>query len=45
MICTNDEKFLDFLMRCLEWDPQDRMTPEKALKHAWITEGVNERIS
>lgn len=29
--------FLDFLERCLEWDPQNRMTPEEALSHVFIT--------
>ena len=35
---TNDTLFLDFLRRCLEWDPSDRMTPEDALRHEWILE-------
>ncbi|XP_076620641.1 dual specificity tyrosine-phosphorylation-regulated kinase 2 isoform X1 [Colletes latitarsis] len=28
--------FLDFIYRCLEWDPEERMTPSKALKHGWL---------
>ncbi|KAK9718098.1 serine/threonine protein kinase, CMGC, dual-specificity [Basidiobolus ranarum] len=32
----NDDGFLDFVSRCLEWDPQKRMTPEEALRHYWI---------
>jgi len=35
---TNDEHFLDFLARCLEWDPGRRITPEEALQHPWILE-------
>ena len=35
---TNDTLFLDFLRRCLEWDPNDRMTPEDALRNEWILE-------
>jgi dual specificity tyrosine-phosphorylation-regulated kinase 2/3/4 len=28
--------FIDFLKKCLTWRPEDRLTPEKALKHPWI---------
>lgn len=35
---TNDEFFLSFLSRCLEWDPVQRITPEAALQHEWIVE-------
>ena len=38
---TNDILFLDFLRRCLEWDPDDRLTPEDALHHEWILEVGN----
>uniref|UniRef100_A0A1I8A9R5 Dual specificity tyrosine-phosphorylation-regulated kinase mbk-2 n=2 Tax=Steinernema glaseri TaxID=37863 RepID=A0A1I8A9R5_9BILA len=31
-----DELFIDFLKRCLDWDPDNRMTPEQALKHPWL---------
>ncbi|GMT23739.1 hypothetical protein PFISCL1PPCAC_15036, partial [Pristionchus fissidentatus] len=31
-----DELFIDFLRRCLEWDPQLRMTPTQAIKHQWL---------
>lgn len=34
----NDPVFLDFIERCLEWDPLKRMTPDEALKHEWIFE-------
>ncbi|XP_023559505.1 dual specificity tyrosine-phosphorylation-regulated kinase 4 [Octodon degus] len=33
---TCDSNFLDFLRRCLVWEPSLRMTPDQALKHAWI---------
>ncbi|CCJ28486.1 unnamed protein product [Pneumocystis jirovecii] len=33
----NDIVFLDFLSQCLLWNPEDRLTPEKALKHKFIT--------
>lgn len=33
---TDDPLFLDFMKRCLEWDPVTRMTPPQALRHAWL---------
>ncbi|KAJ8918755.1 hypothetical protein NQ315_015075 [Exocentrus adspersus] len=32
----DDPLFLDFIQRCLEWDPDARMTPSAALRHAWL---------
>ncbi|XP_017328886.2 dual specificity tyrosine-phosphorylation-regulated kinase 4 isoform X1 [Ictalurus punctatus] len=36
---TNDPLFLDFIRRCLEWDPVKRMTPDEGMQHEWIHEG------
>ena len=36
----NDMNFLDLVSRCLEWDPEKRITPEGALRHQWILEGL-----
>ncbi|KAL4659447.1 dual specificity tyrosine-phosphorylation-regulated kinase 4-like [Arapaima gigas] len=33
---TNDPLFLDFIRRCLTWDPNKRMTPDEAMRHKWI---------
>ncbi|CAJ2503128.1 Uu.00g105220.m01.CDS01 [Anthostomella pinea] len=33
----DDEPFLDFLTRCLRWDPDRRMKPEEAVRHEFIT--------
>lgn len=33
----DDEAFLDFLSRCLRWDPSRRMSPHDALRHEFIT--------
>ncbi|CAG8507625.1 9467_t:CDS:10, partial [Acaulospora morrowiae] len=33
-----DEVFLDFISRCLHWDPEKRMKPDEGLMHEWITE-------
>lgn len=35
--CHNtDPQFLDFVQRCLTWDPKERMTPTEALEHPWL---------
>ncbi|KAJ3206596.1 Dual specificity tyrosine-phosphorylation-regulated kinase [Entophlyctis luteolus] len=34
---TTDVAFLDFVERCLDWDPDRRMKPDEALRHEWIT--------
>lgn len=31
-----DPLFVDFLERCLLWDPEARLTPRDALKHEWM---------
>lgn len=31
-----DELFIDFLKRCLDWDPETRLTPQQAMKHLWL---------
>lgn len=28
--------FVDFISRCLDWDPETRMTPDEALRHGWL---------
>nr|XP_021526775.1 dual specificity tyrosine-phosphorylation-regulated kinase 4-like isoform X1 [Aotus nancymaae] len=38
---TYDTSFLDFLRRCLVWEPSLRMTLDQALKHAWIHQSRN----
>ncbi|XP_076469404.1 dual specificity tyrosine-phosphorylation-regulated kinase 2-like [Babylonia areolata] len=32
----DDPMFLDFMKRCLEWDPATRMNPTQALRHPWL---------
>lgn len=32
----DDVHFIDFVRRCLEWDPKYRMTPNQALRHPWL---------
>lgn len=36
VVRSSDEQFLDFISRCLQWDPSRRIRPEQALKHSWI---------
>lgn len=33
---TNDEWFLDFVARCLTWDPERRIKADAALHHPWF---------
>ena len=33
----DDEAFLDFITRCLRWDPARRLSPQEASKHEFIT--------
>ncbi|KAB8072738.1 protein kinase [Aspergillus leporis] len=33
----DDEAFLDFLSRCLRWDPARRLSPHDALRHEFVT--------
>jgi serine/threonine protein kinase len=35
-----DEKFVDLIIKCLEYDPDKRLTPDEALVHDWILEGL-----
>ena len=37
VIKCDDEAFLDFLARCLRWDPDRRLKPEEAIRHEFIT--------
>ncbi|XP_055381936.1 dual specificity tyrosine-phosphorylation-regulated kinase 2 [Condylostylus longicornis] len=32
----SDLLFVDFIRRCLEWDPTKRMTPDEAAHHDWL---------
>ncbi|CAH0557160.1 unnamed protein product [Brassicogethes aeneus] len=32
----NDQLFIDFISRCLEWNPKRRLSPDEALRHPWI---------
>ncbi|XP_065581916.1 uncharacterized protein LOC136041241 isoform X2 [Artemia franciscana] len=32
-----DANFVSFISKCLEWDPNKRMTPDEAGKHDWLS--------
>ncbi|XP_039951171.1 dual specificity tyrosine-phosphorylation-regulated kinase 2 [Bactrocera tryoni] len=36
MLYCQDRNFINFLQRCLEWDPAERMTPEEAAHHEFL---------
>ena len=33
--------FVDFIIKCLKWNPLERITPDKALMHPFIIENMN----
>ena len=35
---TADAECIDFISRCLQWDPSLRMTSQQALSHPWLSE-------
>ncbi|OAA54241.1 dual specificity protein kinase pom1 [Niveomyces insectorum RCEF 264] len=37
VIKCDDDAFLDFLSRCLRWDPDRRLKPDDALRHEFVT--------
>lgn len=36
VVSCDDPLFVDFIQQCLQWDPMERLTPEKAFQHEWI---------
>lgn len=35
----SDEDFVDFISKCLMWDPERRIKPQAALRHSFVTAG------
>ncbi|KAG8195327.1 hypothetical protein JTE90_028468 [Oedothorax gibbosus] len=33
----SDEDFVNFISRCLDWDPEKRMKPEESHRHRWLS--------
>ena len=44
VIRNSSNTFVDFIERCLDWDPQTRITPYEALLHDWIIEGLPPKV-
>ncbi|KZT56992.1 kinase-like protein [Calocera cornea HHB12733] len=42
---TDDENFVDFIAKCLIWDPERRLKPQPALRHPFLTAGRRARIT
>ncbi|XP_023688144.2 dual specificity tyrosine-phosphorylation-regulated kinase 3 isoform X1 [Paramormyrops kingsleyae] len=41
----DDPTFIDFLKKCLDWDPATRMTPSQALRHPWLYKRLPKPVS
>ncbi|CUA75045.1 dual-specificity tyrosine-(Y)-phosphorylation regulated kinase [Rhizoctonia solani] len=41
----DDELFVDFIAKCLIWDPERRLKPQPALRHPFITSGRRPKIT
>lgn len=41
----DDEQFVDFIAKCLVWDPERRMKPQAALRHPFVTAGRRHKIT
>ena len=39
-----DPTFVNFIGRCLEWDPKKRLSPDEGLQHEWIIKGLPPNI-
>lgn len=35
---TDDELFVEFIAKCLAWDPDRRLKPDQAMRHPWIAQ-------
>ena len=42
MMQSEDPLFVDFVDKCLEWNLSDRFSPEEAIRHQWIKNGLQE---
>ncbi|TCD60316.1 hypothetical protein EIP91_010354 [Steccherinum ochraceum] len=41
----DDELFLDFIAKCLVWDPERRLKPQAALRHSFVTASRRSKIT
>ncbi|KAG7452947.1 uncharacterized protein BT62DRAFT_959080 [Guyanagaster necrorhizus] len=40
----NDDDFVDFISKCLVWDPERRIKPASALRHPFVTGGRRTKV-
>ncbi|KAI0646766.1 hypothetical protein C8Q79DRAFT_1067692 [Trametes meyenii] len=40
----SDDLFVDFISKCLVWDPERRLKPQAALRHPYITAGRRPKV-
>lgn len=40
----DDELFVDFVSKCLSWDPERRIKPQSAMRHPFITAGRRAKV-
>ncbi|OCF77636.1 CMGC/DYRK/DYRK2 protein kinase [Kwoniella mangroviensis CBS 8886] len=40
----DDELFVDFIAKCLTWDPDKRLKPQPAMRHPWILAGRKRHV-
>ena len=41
---SEDELFLDFVIKCLEIDPERRFSASEAMEHPWIKAALRESL-
>ena len=44
LTCGQDKSFSELVRRCLEWDPEKRITPSEALLSKWILDALPPEI-
>lgn len=44
VIGDEDPDFNDFVTKCLDWNPEKRLTPDEALKHVWVLKGLPPQV-
>ncbi len=44
LIGDEDPDFLDFVQKCLDWNPETRLSPDDALRHVWVLKGLPPQV-
>jgi dual specificity tyrosine-phosphorylation-regulated kinase 2/3/4 len=44
VIGDEDPDFNDFVIKCLDWNPNTRLSPDDALKHVWVLKGLPPQV-